>query len=52
VLLLKHQLKSMLNKFFDVEINPQTSHFPATILGVEQKVTFQLINNVTNRRTP
>ena len=42
VLLLKHQLKSMLNKFFDVEINPQTSHFPATILGVEQKVTFQL----------
>ncbi|HQE78782.1 MAG TPA: PD-(D/E)XK nuclease family protein [Bacteroidales bacterium] len=46
VLLLKHQLKSMLKKFFDVEINPQTSHFPATILGVEQKVTFQLINNV------
>jgi RecB family exonuclease len=32
----------MLNKFFDVEINTQTSHFPATILGVEQKVTFQL----------
>ena len=42
VLLLKHQLKSMLNKFFDVEINPQTSHFPAEILGIEQKLILQL----------
>ncbi len=42
VLLLKHQLKSMLNKFFDVEINTQTSHFPAEILGIEQKLILQL----------
>ena len=42
MLLLKHQLKSMLNKFFDVEINTQTSHFPAEILGIEQKLILQL----------
>lgn len=50
VLLLKHQLKSMLNKFFDVEINPQTSHFPATILEIEGTVVFPL-NNVLLKGT-
>jgi CRISPR/Cas system-associated exonuclease Cas4 (RecB family) len=42
VLLLKHQLKSMLNKFFDVEINTQTSHFPATIKGTEQYLNYTI----------
>lgn len=41
-LLLKEQLKSMLKKFFNVEINFQTSHFPAEILGIEQKLILQL----------
>lgn len=45
-LLLKEQLKNMLKKFFNVEINSKLSHFPATIIDTEKKFQYS-IDNVT-----
>ena len=41
-LLLKEQLKNMLKKFFNVEINSKLSHFPATIKGTEQYLDYSI----------